>query len=189
MIRLDVIVPLILWNNCDEFLPDFGPELASAAAIEPIKLDLRHEEDTAQNDIAHRLWMGLGINQRKCRTPAAAKHDPLRNTQRFANQLNIGNKVPCSIICTGGMRRGTATSTLIKQDNSKDCGVEITPHRRAAPATGTTMQDNYRYTVRVAALLYIDVMPLAHGQHPPIERANRGVQILHCALLIVGLIH
>jgi hypothetical protein len=41
----------------------------------------------------------------------------------------------------------------------------------------------------ITALLDIDDMPIADGQHAPVEGVNGRMQILHCALLVRGLIH
>jgi hypothetical protein len=83
----------------------------------------------------------------------------------------------------------TPTSTLIKKNNSVHRGVEIPAHRRATPTTGTTMQNNYRHAIGLAALLDIDVMPVAHTQNPLIERLNRWIKNLHCAFLTCDFVH
>jgi hypothetical protein len=87
------------------------------------------------------------------------------------------------------MRPRTPTAALIKKNNTINRGIKIPAHRRAAPATGTAMQNNHRYAIGLATLLHIYVMPIAHAQNPLIERLNRWIKKLHCAFLTCDFVH
>jgi hypothetical protein len=87
------------------------------------------------------------------------------------------------------MRTRSATSALIEQNDPVMLGIKITPHRRAAPTARTAMHHNNGLTRRVSTLLNIDLMVLTHIQHLLIERVNRRIQILHCALLVQEFVH
>ena len=56
-------------------------------------------------------------------------------------------------------------------------------------AAGAAMQDDNRRALGIAALFDIDLMAIAHIQHPLIVRVDRRIQELHCALLIRVSIH
>ena len=79
--------------------------------------------------------------------------------------------------------RGAATAPLIKQDDVVMTGIEISPHRGAAPAPRPAMQDQHRHTVGIAALFDIDAVAVTHIEDLLIERVDRRIQKLDCALL------
>ena len=66
-------------------------------------------------------------------------------------------------------------------------GIEIPPHRRAAPAAGAAMQNHHRNPVRITALFHVKAVPLAHVQHALIKRCGGRVKKLCCALLAAAL--
>jgi hypothetical protein len=74
-------------------------------------------------------------------------------------------------------------AALIEQNHAEDAGVEIPPHRRAAPTPRTAMQNHHGNAMRIAALLDIKAMPVAHVDHALIERIDRRIKKLDCALL------
>jgi hypothetical protein len=51
------------------------------------------------------------------------------------------------------------------------------------------MQHDHRRAVGIAALLHVEVVPVAHIQHPLIERVDRREQMRRCALLAGELVH
>ena len=87
------------------------------------------------------------------------------------------------------MRSGSTTPTLVEQNDPVILGVEITPHGRAASAPRPTMQNNNWLPIRVAALLDINFVAIPNIQHTLIERFDRRVKILDCALLVAVFIH
>ena len=175
MIGLNQIAAFVLWHKLDKALPQVRPKPPRAATIEPIKLALRHQEHTAQRQSGHVFWMGLRIDQRKRRPPATAEHNPAINAKRDPDQFNIGDKVPRRIGHDAGMRARSPATTLIKQHDAILSRVEIPPHRRATPAARTAMQHDNGNTRRVAALLHINFMSIAHVHNALIEWIKRRV--------------
>jgi hypothetical protein len=51
------------------------------------------------------------------------------------------------------------------------------------------MENDDRRAIGVAALLHVDLVPVAHIQHPLIERVDRREQMRRCALLAGELVH
>ena len=68
-------------------------------------------------------------------------------------------------------------------------GIEVSPRRRAAPATRAAVQHHDRYPFGIAALFEVDLMALPDRKHPLIERVDRRIKILNSAFLIGKLIH
>ena len=189
VISRDQIVPLIFGDQVHETRPQFGPEPPGPTAVKPIKLGLRHQKDAAQDQMAHRFGVRLGIDQRKRRAPRAAKNHPFVDAKRGANQLDIGDQMPCRVVRDRRMRGGAPASALIEQHHTVDLGVEIPPHRRAATTAGAAMQHDNGDAIGVATLLDIDLMPLPYGQHPLVERLNRRIKMRRAAFLVGILVH
>ena len=150
MISSNQIVLLILRDQIRKPRPGFRPELPGPAAIEPVELALCHQENTAQDQCDRPIRMGLRINQRQRRTPAAAKNNPLFNAQRFADAFNIRNQMPGGIVFNRRMRSRPAAAALIKQDDAVDTRIKIPPHRRACATAGTAMKHYNRHPVGIA---------------------------------------
>ena len=178
-----------LGQQSGEFRPLLGPELARAAAIEPIQLGLRGQKHAAQHQTADPVRMRLRIDQRQRRAPTATKGDPFVDPEQCAQPFDIGHQMPGRVILNRGRGPRPSAAALIEQNHPIHLRIEIPPHRRAATATGAAMQDDHRNPIGIAALLHIDTMPIAHIDHPLIERFDRRVQILNCALLVRVLVH
>ena len=189
VIGRDQIAALFFGNHGNEPAPLVGPELPSTTAVEPIQLALHRQENTAQRQIGHMTGMRLRIDQAKRRAPASAENRPAVDAKRMANALDISDQMPCGVGPHTGMGPRTATATLIEQDDPPQFRVEIPPHRGATAATRPTMQHNDRRSIGVAALLDIDVMPIANVQHTLIEGIDRREKMGDCALLAGELVH
>ena len=169
--------------------PLVRPELSRPAAIEPVQLALSRQEDAAQRQEGRRLGMCFGIGKRQGRAPASPENGPSVDAKCRSDQFDIADEMPGGIRRRRGVGPRPATTALIEEDHPKRFGVEIAPHRRAASTAGAAMQDDNRRALGIAALFDIDLMAIAHIQHPLIEGINRRVEIGACALLAGELVH
>ena len=91
--------------------------------------------------------------------------------------------MPGGVRFDAGMWPRAAAAALIEQHNAVDGRVEIPPHRRRTAASRPAMQHQHRHPLGIATLLDIDTVAVAHINDPLIERINRRVKIIDCALL------
>ena len=103
--------------------------------------------------------------------------------ERFADHLDIFDQVPGGVGDDAGMRARPATAALVKQDDAVDRGVEVAAHRRRAAAARPAVEDDDGDAIGPPALFHIDAVTIAHVDHALIERIDRRVKKLDCALL------
>ena len=108
MERGNQVVTLDQWNGRKEMFPRIGKQARGAFLVEPFQLPATQHEDAAQHQFSDALRMRFRIGQRQRRTPTAAKHLPLFDTQSFPELLDIGDQVPGAVVHQIGMRRGAA---------------------------------------------------------------------------------
>jgi len=106
-----------------------------------------------------------------------------------SDQFNIRHQMPRRIVDNARMWSRPPATALVEQHNAINIRVKIPPHRRAAPATWPTVQNDNRYPFRISSLFHINGMTIAHIKHPLIKRINAGVQMRNCALLLQDLVH
>src|SRR6056297_50180 len=177
------VAALLGWNEFLEPGPGFWPEPPGPPTIKPVKLGLRHGKHATQHEMAHPVSMALRIDKGQCGAPAAAKDDPVIDSERIADAFDIRHEVPRRIVLDTRMRLGAPASALIEQDDAIYVRVEIPPHCRAAPSAGPAMQDDNGQSIGVSRLLDINLVC-----RPQLEKTtnvwfNRRVKILNCALL------
>ena len=76
-----------------------------------------------------------------------------------------------------------AAAALVEEDDAEHAGVEVAAHGGRAAATGPAVEDDDGNAVGIAALFDVDPVPVAHVDHALIERVDRRVKVLDCALL------
>ncbi len=123
----------------DEARPDVGPELAGAAAVEPLELGLRHQEDAAQDEVAHPVGMGLRVDQGERRAPAAAEDDPAVDAERLADALDVGDEVPGRVRLDARMGPRPAAAALVEQHDAVE-----RPGRSSAASRGCSRRRGRR---------------------------------------------
>ena len=163
--------------------PKLGVKGGSTAAIEPVKLGLGCQKDATQYDMAHPRGVADGVDQCQGRTPAAAKDHELLDLQGLPDRFDIADQMPCCVVLDRGQGPRAAATALIKQHNAVNCRIKIAPHRWAAPTARAAVQDQDRNALRVATLLDIDAVAIAHIHHALVEGVDRRVKIFNCALL------
>ena len=97
--------------------------------------------------------------------------------------MNTARKHPKEQRNSTTMRAGPATAPLIKQHHPIGRRIKITPHCRAAAAAGTAVQNQHRDAIWIAALFDINAVAIAHIHDALIERIDRRVKKINCALL------
>lgn len=140
MIGGDQVAPLGRRDHVREGAPLVGPEVAGAAAVEPVKLGLGHGEDAAQGQGLDAVGMGLGVEQREAGAPGAAEDDPALDAERLADALDVGNEVPGGVGLHGGVGRRAAAAALVEEHDAvmggskkrRIPGSSCRPGRRAA---------------------------------------------------------
>ena len=190
MIGRDQILVLGLGDHIGEPRPKIGKEPRGPPAIEPIQLGLLGQKHPAQHQMQHPRGMRLCIEQRQGRAPTAAETDPALNPQHRADPLHIGNQIFGGIGLDARIGPRKPAAALIEQHDPVESGVKIPTHRRAASAPRPAMAHHHRNPVRVARLLHVNLMPVAHIKQPLIETINRRIKKgAGCALLPCGSVH
>lgn len=177
MIGFDQIFAFIFGHGIAKQRPFLRPEPGHAAAIKPVKLFARHQENATQHQVSGSVGMGLRINQRQGRSPGAAKNDPTLDPKGNPDAFNIRDQIPCRVVFHARMGRGPPASALIEQDHPVMARIKETSHPGAASATGPAMQDHHRLALRIAALLDVNLMPARHVHVALGKGLNRRVKL------------
>src|SRR3569832_603796 len=82
---------------------------------EPIDLIRLQQKDAAQREAQTRLWVRLGIRQRKRRTPRPAEHVPLGYLQHLPQLLDIADEMRGRVVSSLTVRSRTTRPTLVEQ--------------------------------------------------------------------------
>ena len=81
------------------------------------------------------------------------------------------------------MRARAAAAALVEQHDAEGARVEVAAHGGRTAAPGAAVEDDYGDAFGIAALFDIDPVAVAHIYHALIERVDRRVKELDCALL------
>src|SRR6476646_3775891 len=98
MIGGDHVAAVRDWNGPQIVIEGFGINPAATLLIEPLELGAPQGEDAAKHKLADAVWMRLGVRQRQCRSPRAAKHLPALDLHMFAQTLEIGDQIPSRVL-------------------------------------------------------------------------------------------
>jgi hypothetical protein len=91
---------------------------------------------------------------------------------------------PAPPLASGWVDQGFAEhQALVEQDDPVMRGVEVAAHGGRTAAARAAVEHHDRNAVRVAALLDIDAVAVAHVHHALIEGVDRRVKEFRCALL------
>ena len=176
----DQIAALVFGNGGAEILPALGPEPRRAAAIEPVEFALHPEEHPAQHQRSNAIGMGLGIGKGQCRPPAATEEGPARDTENLPDRLDIADQMRRGIRLDAGGGARAAAAALVEEDDPVMSRVEEAPHERAAAPAGAAMQHQHRLAIGIAALLDVELMPVAAVDHALVIGADVGIKPPGC---------
>ena len=79
--------------------------------------------------------------------------------------LDIRYQVQTGVVLHTTAWQAAATATLVKQNDAVASQIKHLPMPRRAAAARAAMQKHNRQTTRLAALLKVDLMTVAHVQH------------------------
>src|SRR5215212_5972788 len=85
----------------------------------------------------------------------------------------VGRKIGIRL---AGERKAPSAATLVEQHDPVGIRVKIAPPPGAAPAAWPAVQHHRRLANRIAALLPVDLVSVADGEHPTLVRFNGRVQ-------------
>lgn len=164
VIRRDHVVAFVMRNAALEFSEGLRKNPTASILVEPAQLSLRAEKNSAQDQRAHALGVGFRIGKRQRRTPRAAKKLPAIDAELLANPLDVLNEILRRVVFDRCVGRGLTTAALIEQDDAIFIRIVKTAHCRIATAARTTVNNQNRLTVGIAALLDIERVTAANSQ-------------------------
>ena len=82
----------------------------------------------------------------------------------LADALQVGDQIRQSVMLGAGVGAAAPGAALVEHHDAVALRVEQPPQQRRAAAAGAAVQGHHRLTVRVAALLHIQQMVVAHIQ-------------------------
>src|SRR4051794_21202998 len=100
-----------------EVAPRFGEDRPHAVE-EPLDLQLRAQEDSAQDEPGGALGMADAVRQRKRAAPRSAEQEPARDAELDAELLHVTHEVGGGVVVQVAERHRAATTTLIEHDYS-----------------------------------------------------------------------
>ena len=151
--------------------------MARACLVKPVDLALAQQENSAQHQTGHALWMFDCIRQRQRRSPRAAEHDPLVDPILFAHAFDVRHQIPRRVLAQLRVRRRTPAAALIHRQHAEALWIEEPAHFRREPAAGAAMQRHRRAPVRIAGLLHVDCVQVRNLQHLGRVRFDRGIEL------------
>ena len=127
-----------------EALPFVGEHLGDAELVVPGELGLGDGVDSAQDQRADPLGMGLGIGERQRRAPGAAEDEPSVDPGRDAQPLDVGDEIPGRVGLQAGVGRRAAAAALIEQRDVVKLGIEQAAMVGRDPAARAAMKEHRR---------------------------------------------
>src|SRR5215510_3702813 len=179
VIRFEHIAALRFRYDALVLLPHVWEDCARALLIEPFNLFRAAQKDAAQHKRANALRMGLRVSQSESAPPRTSKDHPLFNAKMLAQPLDVRDQTPGRVIFQGSMRNAIARPSLIEQYNPIGFRVEEAAILCDQSGARTAVKKDNRLTVRVPALLVINVMDVRYLQHPLLVRLYRIVKSFH----------
>src|SRR5262245_15158027 len=179
VIRFEHIAALGFRDDALVLLPHVGEDRARAFLVEPVNLFRAAQKDTAQDERADAIRMSLRVNQSECASPRTAKDHPLFNAKMLAQSLDVRDKAPGCVILKRSMRNAIPCPSLIEQYNSIGFRVEEAAIVCDQSGARTAVKKDNRLTVRIPALLVINLMYVRYLQHPMLVRLYRIVKSFH----------
>src|SRR5450631_4258634 len=176
IVGIQVIVALIDGNGVAVGLPVVREELGGAVLIEPAYLGIPEQENTAQNDLADPLRIGLGVGKPKRAAPRPSEHQPALDAQMLAQAFDVGHEVPGGVLDQAGARAAAAAAPLIEYDDAVVLGIEELPGSPVGAGSRSAVQKNRRFAGGVAALFVIDLMQFGYPEETVTIRFNRRVE-------------
>src|SRR5215467_10725691 len=179
VICFEHIAALRFRDDAQILLPHVGEDCAGAFLVEPINLFRAAQKDAAQDERADSLRVCLRVSQGESASPRTAKNHPLFNAKMLAQPLDVRDQMPGCVFFQGSMRNAIARPSLIEQYNSIGFRVEEAAIACDQSGARTAVKKDNRLTIRIPALLVINVMNFRHLQHPMLVRLYRIVKSFH----------
>ena len=150
---------------------------------EPVDLGLARQKDSAQNQRQSALRMALGVGQRQCRPPRAAKHHPAFDAKLLAQALHVVDQVGGGVVFDMAGRRAAPAAALVEQHCAPAQRVEKTSVRRPAAAARPAVEKHHRLAIRPPRLLEVDRVTVLRRQKAAVKGFNRGKRLNQACLL------
>ncbi len=182
----EAAVPIGGRNTVAEPCPLGGEEPADVAG-DPLHFAAPCVGDGEQDQLADPLRVPFGVGEPEGGAPGPAEHQPLRNVQVAPQDLDVrdqmGGGVGAQIDDRGaGVGRAAAAPALVEQHDAVGAGIEIPAPCGRAPGTGTAVEHDGRFAVRVPAHLPVDELPVADIQHAVFVGVDLRIELGHSFL-------
>src|SRR5260221_12902989 len=116
--------------------------------------------------------MGFGIGERQGRAPGAAEDMPALDADELAQPLDIADQMAGGVVDGLAQRQRAAGATLIEDDDAIMGRIEEASMGRPRPPARSTMKEDHRRALRIAALLPIHLVPAVEIEHAAVERLD-----------------
>ena len=131
--------------------------------------------------------MRLRVCLTQCRPPGQTQDDPPLDSKMRPQRLDVGDEVGGGVDAEIGIRladQGPAAPApaLVEQHDAVGDRIEQTALTRCAARAGSAVQVERGFALRIAAALPIDLMPVAHVEHPAVVRLKRRESVPHPSL-------
>src|SRR5205823_2043589 len=113
--------------------------------------------------------------------PGAAGQQPAFDAEVLAQPFHVGEQMRRSVaaqvrVGIAGVWRAAPAAALIEQDYAVSVWIEVLTMAGRAPRSGAAVHDKGGLAVRITADLPVHEVVIAHVEHPPLVRLDRGVQ-------------
>ena len=137
------------------------------------------QEDAAQHELGDDVGMLLGVGQREGGAPRAPEHHPPLDAEVGAHPLDVVHEVPRGVVLHVGVRRALAAAALVEQHDAVGVGVEEAPLPRGGAGTRPAVQHDDRLAGRVARLLSVHRVTVAHVEEERLAGLDLRVELTH----------
>src|SRR5204863_10018340 len=99
--------------------------------------------------------MYFAISERQCRTPGAAENEPLLDAEMLAQLLHVSDQMRCGVVAYFAERRRSPGAALIEDHDAVVRRIEEPTVIGGTAGTGSAMEKDDGYTMRIARLFPI----------------------------------
>ena len=168
--REEVAVTLVLRHPGSKPLPRLR-EVAADASVQPVDLGPPARGHARDDDLRHALRMPLGVGQDQRRSPGAAEQEPALDPEVLTESLHVCEQVLGGVRAHVGVRIACVRSAapgaaLVEEHDAIAVLVERPAGASFQTGAGPAVNDRRGLAVGIAAGLPIDVVAVAHVEHP-----------------------
>ena len=113
-------------------------------------------ENAAKHQTEDAVRVMLCVNEREGGAPRAPEHVPSFNAQVVAQRLDVANRSVGVVVLQFSIGGGLTAASLVKLNDVEGLGIEVLAVGRLGASTRSTVDDNHRDAVWVAALFPSD---------------------------------